>query len=87
MRLELGESEAAVEVWYLVPGIHRFDFLSSSMSSQPDLSSSVCGRGRGVLSDWDSEKLSDASWVIVILLSFDVSDVHTRLKARYHLLS
>jgi hypothetical protein len=65
--LGLGESEAAEEVWGFLLGVHHFDLLSSSMSSQPDLSSSACGRDRGVLSDGGREIIPGACWVIAVL--------------------
>ena len=49
--LGLGESGTTMEVRDFHPGAHHFELLISSIPSQPDLSSSVCGRGRGVPSD------------------------------------
>jgi hypothetical protein len=66
--LGLGELRAVMETWDFLPGAHHFDLLVSSMSSQPDLRSRVCGRGRGVLSDRGPETILDASWVTLELL-------------------
>ena len=62
--LGLGESAVRREHGDFLPGDHHFGALVSSISSHPDLSSRVNGRGCGVLSEPDRDTILGACLVL-----------------------